>query len=454
MELSPRARRRIFFLGGALALVVAGRLAGWGRKGSEGPAPDADDEPDASHASSPISIPLRHPPSALAELGVLTERPEEDLAGLLDRAALGALVVPALCGDEGACAAVRATLADEHATTLQVLPASAWNVAGVDLDASAQGLTASERASVAGRSRVVVVRVATAPSPRQMAVRAAFAAAAAIAAKTDGLVFDQLLGRIETASQFAAHAVTAPLDASAFRKDRVELLFEPRAAGIVRMLTTGLSRWGKADVEAPAVPTATVDRMADVVLGVAEALANGAGGGPVRLTRDDLARVREVPYPADPDLPAAAPVAVDLVPVHPEGGDPNDFMARIEPLEGEGPLAYLDLSARFFGSGLAASPDEATLRAAREKAQRDLPAALARSSAPAGDGANRPTLLVRLPFPIAGDSGTESMWVAIERYDARTVTGKLIDDPLGATDFNQGDSVTRPRDQVEDLAWK
>jgi uncharacterized protein YegJ (DUF2314 family) len=449
MELSPRLRRRLFFLGAALALVVAGRLAGWGRKGSSGPAPVGDDEPVASHATPPISVPLRHPPSALAELGVLTNQPDEELAALLDRATLATLVRPDLCGDEDACAAVRAAVGDAHTTTLQVLPASAWHVAGVDLDASAPGLSASERASVGQRARVVVVRVATAPSPRQLAVRAAFAVVAAIARKTDGLVFDQLLGRIETAEAFAAHAVTAPLDASAFRKDRVELLFEPRAPGIVRMLTTGLSRWGKADVEAVAVPTAAVDRIADIVLGVAEALANGATSGPVSLTRDDLARVRGVPYPADPDRPAATPVAVDLVPAHPEGGDPNDFMARIEAPEGEGPLAYIDLSARFFGEDLAASPDEATLRTAREKAQHDLPAALARSSR--GDAAH-PKVLVRLPFPIAGDGGTESMWVEVERYDAKTVTGKLVDDPLGATEFHQGDSITRPRDEVEDLS--
>ena len=43
------------------------------------------------------------------------------------------------------------------------------------------------------------------------------------------------------------------------------------------------------------------------------------------------------------------------------------------------------------------------------------------------------------------------MWLEVTRYDAQTVTGTLKDDPLGATDVARGDSVTRPRAQVEDV---
>jgi hypothetical protein len=269
-------------------------------------------------------------------------------------------------------------------------------------------------------------------------------------------VYDQLLGRIETARGFAAHAVTAPLEATAFRKDRIELLYEPKGPGIVRILTAGLSRWGGPDVEAAAVPVAAADRIADVVLGVAEAIANGATAGPVALSRDDLARVRGEAYHADPTLPdGGAPVTIALASVHPEGGDPNDFMARIEPAGGEGPLGYLDLSELIFGPSLAASPGEASLRASRARAQSALPAALARWST------TRPatSLLVRLPFAIAGDCdagsdagcGTESMWIEVTGYDARTVRGKLVDDPLGATQFQRGEDIARPRRDVEEI---
>ena len=394
-----------------------------------------------------MRTPLRRPPSAIVELGVLTDQSESELAPLLDRAALAAIVRPAHCGDEGACAAVRAALEDDHTTTLQVVPASNWNLATVDIDASATGLSEAARTSIRRRARVVVVHVATATSSRQLAIRAGLAAAAAISEAIDGLVYDQLLGRIEAPRDFAAHAVTSPLGGSAFRKDRIELLYEPKATGTVRILTAGLSRWGAPDVEAAAAPTAASGRIADLVLGVAEALANGATAGPVALSRDDLARVRGAPYAADLEVPAGTPTTIDLVSVHPEGGDPNDFMARVDPPGGTGPVGYLDLAERLFGP-LSASADEAALRANRERAQHALPAALERWSASRGAGS---TLLVRLPFDIAGDGGVESMWVDVTRYDPRNVTGRLADDPLGATQFNRGDEITRPRAEVEDL---
>jgi hypothetical protein len=36
-------------------------------------------------------------------------------------------------------------------------------------------------------------------------------------------------------------------------------------------------------------------------------------------------------------------------------------------------------------------------------------------------------------------------------YDARTVKGKLVDDPLGATQFQRGDAIARPRSDVEEI---
>ncbi len=459
MDRSPPTHpnlRRVLFIGAAIVAVVAGRWLGWhpgaAPQSAASPGPEAT---GSAPSGPPPAVRLRRPPSAMAELGVLTDRPAAELATLLDPSSLSALLTPAQCGDEAACAAVRSALQDEHTTTLQVIAADAWNLAAVDLDASAASLPARARASVARRARIVVVRVAAAPAPRQITVRAAFAAAAAIAEKADGLVYDQLLGRIETPHDFAAHAVTSPLDASAFRKDRIALLYEPKETGIVRILTAGLSRWGAPDVEAAAVPTAAADRIADVVLGVAEAIANGVATGPVTLSRDDLARAREEPYPADPSLPDATPKVIHLASVHPEGGDPNDFMARVEPAGGEGPLGYLDLSELFFGPSLAASPGEASLRASRDKAQSALPAALAHwSSTRPGE-----SLLVRLPFAIAGECdagadagcGVESMWVEVTGYDARAIKGKLVDEPLGATQFNRGDAISRPRSDVEEI---
>jgi hypothetical protein len=439
------SRRRLVYVALAIGLLVAGRFFGGSgstrRPEGAAPAPTAF---DAAGGPQP-AVPLRHPPSAVAELGILTDRPQAELEALTRRDALGASLRPAYCGDEEACGAVRAALADERVTTLQIVAASDWEMDRGILDASAEGLAAKDRASISKRPRIVVVHVATAPSPRQLAVRAAFASTAAIAGQIDGLVYDALLGRIESARDFAAHAVTEPLAASAFRRDRVQMLYEPKAEGVVRILTAGLSRWGAPDVEAAAVPNSASARVAEIVLGVAEAIANGATAGPVTLSRDDLARVRGSEYPADAALPEAAPVSLAVVSVHPEAGDPNDFIARITPPAGDSPLGYLDLSERFFGPMLAAAPEGAALAARRAKAQSALASALAR-----WDKA-RAKLLAQVPFEIAGEGGIESMWIEVTRYDARTVTGKLVDEPLVATQFSRGQEITRARGEVEDI---
>jgi len=415
-----------------------------------GPAPSA--APSTALASASASAArateLRRPPSSVTELGVLTDRTEEELKTVLDREALATLVVPALCGDVAACDAVRATLRDEHATSLTVLDASVWSLEKADVDAGARGLSAAQVAGVKKLPRVVAVRVATATGPRQLALRAGIAGAAAIAQRIGGIVWDQLLERLESPAAFAKHAVTSPLGTSAFRVDRVELLYQPKGEGVVRVLTSGLSRWGAPDVEVTGVPTAASARMAEIVLGVAGAIADGATSGPIVLSRDDLGRARGEPYPTDAGLPPSAPVEVDVVSHHPENADPNDFMARIEPPGAEGPIGALDLAERFFGPVLAAAPTAGAMNERRKAAQAKLATALAHWEGGKDGGAK---VLVLLPFPIPGDAGVESMWIEVTRFDGQRVTGKLTDEPLGATDVTLGQEVTRPRTDVEDV---
>jgi hypothetical protein len=387
----------------------------------------------------------------VAELGVLTDLPEAALKEIVDRSALAGLLLAKVCGSDEACAAVRAALADEQTTRVQIVARSDWDLDRIDLDAAAAGLAPAARRSLSSRARIVSIRVATATSTsgaRHLAVRAAYAMAGALASKIDGLVYDPVLGRIESAADFATHAVTEPLDASTFRRDRVQLLYQPRAAGVVRILTAGLSRWGAPDVEAAAVPTAASPRVAEIVLGVAEVVARGVAAGPVEISRGDIERARGAPYPGDAGLPDDRKVAIELDPVHPEPGDPNDFIARISPAGGEGPMGYLDLAEHFFGPALAASPGDDVVRTRSARAQRALAPALARWTAGRARGTR---LLARLPFTIPGDAGVESMWIDVTAYDVRTITGKLVDEPLAATDVARGDSITRPRADVEDV---
>jgi hypothetical protein len=455
----PVSRRTLLYVAFALGVLLVGRyFSTRGGSLSRALAPEAPSATESASAP-PRDPPLRRPANATAELGVLTDRSEADLAPLLDRTALAESLTPTLCGEPAACDAVRATLRDEHATTLRVVDASSWDLAHVDLDASARGLSAAERARVMKAPRVAVVHVATPPSPQALAVRTAFAAAAALAAATGGAVWDQLLSRIENTRDFARHAPTEPLGASVFRADRVQVLYEPetrddlapdaagdRARGaVVRVLTAGLSRWGAPDVEWRAVPRAARERAARIALRVAQSVAGGLEEGPIVVPRAEVAP--ETPLDDDAGDAAALPdsVAIRVLPANPENGDPNDFLARIVP-PGEGVVGSLELVERFFGAFAATAPDPESARTEAHAAQSSLGATLATWTASRARGTR---LLVRLPFPIPGGAGVESMWVDVSGYDATTVTGTLVDDPLGATDLARGDRVTRPRADVE-----
>lgn len=446
------SRRTLVYIGIAVALLVGGRLfsSGGGAPSPESASPSSTvTAPVVPSATAPFHAPpFKRPPSSMAELGVLTDRSAKDVEARLDRGALATAIDPALCGDAEACDAVRATVRDEHATTLSVVDAGDWSLSRIDVDAVARNLTATERAHLRSFARIAVVHVNTATSSRQLAVRTAFAATSALATSLRSLVWDQLLGRVENAHDFAAHAVTTPLGQPVFRRDRIELLYSPKGEGTQRLLTAGLSRWGVADVDAEPVATAGSERLGELVLAVAESIANGAAESPVTVSLDDLARARGKPYPADAGLPAPAPIEVDVQSVHPEAGDPNDFIDRIQPSSGDGALGYVNLAERFFGPLLAAAPGDDVLSARQDRAQAQLASALSRWSAAKTAGAR---LLVQLAFPIPGGGGSESMWLDVTRFDATHVTGRVIDEPLAATDVHAGDEVTRSRADVQDL---
>lgn len=450
------SRRTLIYIGIGVALLIGGRLFSTAANEvapTGDPAPLQEPAAPATITVKPAPPPthLKRPPSSMMEIGVLCDRTPEQLGRLMDRDALAAAIPAKLCGDRDPCDAVRATLRDEHATTLTVVASGDWSLERIDIDTAARNLTTRERAGLRGWPRVAVVRVNTSTSPKQLALRSAIAAAAALAGEVGGLVWDQLLNRVESARDFAAHAVTAPLGAPTFRRDRIELLYVPKDQGVVRVLTGGLSRWGAPDVEVPAAPAAASERIADVVLGVAAAIADGAPTSPVTVSRDDLGRARGQELRADGGLPPETPLELDVSSVHPENGDPNDFMARVEPAEGDGPVAYMDLAERFFGPLLTASPGAAVLGERKGRAQAALAGAVARWTADSSRGAR---LFVMVPFGIAGDAGTESMWIDVARADGKTVTGKVLDEPLGTTEVHKGDEVTRPTGDVEDLDLK
>jgi Uncharacterized protein conserved in bacteria (DUF2314) len=401
----------------AAALVVLARR--------HAPIPVAPPADEASTASGNV---IARPPEAVAELGVLTEAAESDLDPLRDPKQVASLLDERECGD--ALGAVRAFAS--RALVLDVMPSTFWPMPSFeDLADVTSTLTDDERAKLNRPLRLVSVRVSGPGAPDQLPARTAFAAAIAIARVSGGLVYDRVDDRIESAETFAMHAIVAPLGASAFRSDRIEIRYMARADGNVRLITSGLLRFGAPDVDVAAVEPHFAAPLADVVTGVARALVDGARTSPIDLDVD------------------GAKLRVELADVHPESGDPNTTMVRIAS-EGETtPAAYARLAAKIpSDAGEAPTPSDDELDASRVRTQRQLGGVLERFTAYRDAGA---LLYVQLPFEYvsdAGEAGEEWMWVEVERWDDVSLDGKLVDAPDYVTSLHRGDLVHRPRKEA------
>lgn len=371
---------------------------------------------------------IARPPEAVAELGVLTEATESDLAPLRDAKQVASLLDARECGD--ALSAVRAFAA--RSLVLDVMPSTFWPMPSFeDLADVTSTLTDDERAKLGRPLRLVSIRASGPGAPDQLPARTAYAAAIAIARASGGLVYDRVDDRIESAETFAAHAITAPLGASAFRSDRIEVRYMARADGNVRLITSGLLRFGAPDVDVASVEPRFAAPLADLVEAVARALADGARTTPVDVSVDG-ARLR-----------------VDLSEVHPESGDPNTTMVRVVS-EGETtPAAYARLAAKIpSDAGEVPTPTDDELDASRIRTQEKLASVLGRFAADRDAGA---LLYVQLPFAYetdAGEAGEEWMWVDVERWDETSLDGKLVDAPENPMPLHRGDRVHRPRSEA------
>ncbi len=383
--------------------------------------------PPVDEASAPVASgnALARPPEAVAELGVLTEATESDLESFHDPKQVVALLDERECGE--ALPAVRAFAS--RSLVLDVMPSAFWPMPSFeDLPDVTRALTEEERSKLGRPLRLVSVRASGSAAPDQLPARTAYAAAIAIARATGGLVYDRVDDRIESAETFATHAIVAPLGASVFRLDRIEIRYMARADGNVRLITSGLLRFGAPDVDVASVEPHVAAPLADLVAGVARALVDGARTSPIDLDVD------------------GAKLRVDLADVHPESGDPNTTMVRIVS-EGETtPAAYARLAAKIpSDAGDESTPSDDELDASRIRTQLHLHSVLDRFAADRDAGAR---LYLQLPFAYvtdAGEAGEEWMWVDVERWDDSSIDGKLVDDPDNTMSLHRGDAVHRLR---------
>jgi hypothetical protein len=422
-----------------------------------------DEEPDEPPLT-PKAI--ERPESAIAEFEIFTDRSNAELEALAAPKAAVALLRPAHCGAKAVCDAVSRFLLDDDHLKITVKGASdAVRPMSSDMGRVAPSLTDAEKDKALAMPRALIVKVTGDALPDQLPARGGFALVAALADRTKGFVFDAVTDRMERPATFLTHAITEPFGGSVYRKDRVQIEYDPSDEGGIRLLSTGLLRFGAPDLVVTTVPHSSAQHMADVLGALAQALADGAMASPLTIDMDAIERARGAKFAADAGLPPKIGVAIGLDAVPPREGDPNENMVVVSPREGPSASAYEDLATLFFGAPLTEDdnpPADEDLAAIRAKTQKLLPDLLARYKKMNHDEAS---LFLQIPFlnpeenspdadPMTEPEKFDFIWIDVTSWNDTTVTGTPIDDSTVVPGLTQGAAVTEPRSKVTDYDLK
>ncbi|MBX3205349.1 MAG: DUF2314 domain-containing protein [Labilithrix sp.] len=443
---------------GALVGALAA-LVWWSLPGDRAPDaidPNAPDDPataERDDAGSPgVKRGLTRPPSASAELAILTDASDAVVRGLASVAEIGKRLDVRHCG--GTCDAVKKFMADEDAFEIDVLKAEDLLLPPEDtMDTVAAGLTPAERERARRKPTAVMIRTQGSTTAEQLPARAVFAAAAVLAEALDGFVYDEVSRRIETARDAASHAIVSKLGEPAFARSHIVIQLYRQDDGTARLLTLGMQRFGSPDLSIRGANMASGPLLAEVINAAASQIAHGRSDAPITVTLDDVARVvgkKPAELSSNPD--GARPVVLDVVRPERVEGDPDNDMAELVPEEGATREGWDTVVARLFGGtpSMTAAVDDEELAGVATNARKSLAGAIARFEAGEGE------LFVKGPFPIPeearvdGGAATETLWVAAASCDARRCTGVLSNEPTYATNIALGKTTSVKRDEAVD----
>ena len=448
---------------GALAVLVIGlgiivylavpKDPGRGGAGDGDPAGSLHTEGGAGDAGDgKVTGMLERLPEATCELAVLTEKSEVEVSRIASAEGVAKLLEARHCGTT--CDALRKVMADHEHFEVELTKPEDYILPGRDTyDTIAIGLTPAERATIPNRTSTVVVRTHGTSNVDQMPARLAFAATAALAEALDGLVYDEVVRRIETKTEFGKRAITVPLGENVFTPQHITVQLYRQDDGTARLLTLGMVRFGSPDFTMRGSAMEVGPSLANVMNAVASWAALGKTDLPIAITLADVARVSGHP-PAElaKDPARSMPVKLDAIDVERTEADPENEMLELVPHGGATTEAWAAVSGALFGEvpKVVFATFDKELDAIAVKARRELPGAVKRFEA--GEG----SLYVKGPFPIPeasrldGGAKDEWMWVEAASCDAKGCSGALSNTPGYATNLAAGKSVTIARDKAAD----
>ncbi|AKU97669.1 hypothetical protein AKJ09_04333 [Labilithrix luteola] len=384
---------------------------------------------------------------ASSEFAVLTDKSPEAVAKIADPEAVAAHLDTHVCGS--ACAAVKTFVLDAESFEVETTTADDYILPPPEsFDVIGSSLSRAERATIATRPTVVVVRTHGPVTNDQLVARAGFAATAIVADALGGLVYDETERRIENASQFAAHVITVPLGQPVFSPKQIVIQLYRQEDGTARLLTLGMARYGSPDFMLRGASMRAATSLSHVVNAIANDVVAGKTDLPFKVSLAELATMTGKKPTELSKAPAASqPVAVDAVPAERTEGDPDNDMVE---LVAQSSPDWDEAMANLFGE----PPDvvhaafDKELEGVAGRARKELPRAVQRFERRDGQ------LYVKGPFPIPGadaDSDqVEWMWVEVSSCDAKGCSGTLSNTPGYATNLSAGKPVTVDRTRVAD----
>jgi uncharacterized protein YegJ (DUF2314 family) len=391
---------------------------------------------------------------ATCELAVLTDKPEIEVAKIAHAEPVAKLLDVRHCG--ATCDALRKVIVDHDHFEIEVMRSEDYILPPKDsYETIAPGLTAAERATIGRRSSTVVIRTRGTSTIDQLPARTCFAAAAAVAEALSGLVYDEVVRRIETSAHHAQRVITVPLGQNVFSPRQISVQLYRQEDGTARLLTLGMVRFGSADFTMRGAPMELGPSLASMMNVAASHAAAVKIELPVVVTLEDVARVastaaRELVN----DRKASGAVRFDVVDAERTEGDPENEMLELVPQGGATREVWTSAVAEIFGDTphVVFATFDKELEAIAMRARKELPAAVKRFEA--GEGA----LFVKGPFPIPSearmDGGAtnqfEWMWIDVASCDARGCAGVLSNTPGFATNLTAGKPVRVEREKTAD----
>jgi uncharacterized protein YegJ (DUF2314 family) len=273
-----------------------------------------------------------------------------------------------------------------------------------------------------------------------------------VAEALSGLVYDEVVRRIETSTQFAQHTVTVPLGKNVFSPRQIMVQVYRQEDGTARLLTLGMVRFGSPDFTMRGASMELGPSLANVMNVIASSAAAARTELPT-VTLADVARVSaRTPEALTKDPKASSPVQLTTTDAERIEGDPDNQMLELVPLGGATREAWASAMTDLFGETprVVFAANDPELDAIAAHARRDLPGAVKRFES--GDG----TLYVKGPFPIPAESrldggaSEEWMWIQVSSCDAKRCAGVLSNTPGYATNLAAGNAVSVEREKTAD----